>query len=220
MREAICVANANGTLSDTITFFVNVITLNDRLPNVGSTIIINGNGGGLTIIQGNATAGLANNRIIQVRTGGNLTLNNLTIRNGRCAGSCVDVDGDHYPNSGGGILNNGTLNVTNCTFSGNSSTVAHGGGIYNSAGSTLNVSNSNFTSNRALDFGSGGGIFNGGTLTLTNSTLSGNYVIDGTGGGLFNNGTMNLLNSTLSANYSTNGLGGGLLNNGTLNYSN
>ena len=39
----------------------------------------------------------------------------------------------------------------------------------------------------------GGGIYNGGTLTVTNSTISGNSVAtDGLGGGIFNTGTLTI----------------------------
>lgn len=225
LAEAICIANNNGTPSDTITFLtgVDVMTLTHSLPSVTATIIINGNDtGGSTVIRANAAAGVAFARIFQVRSTGNLTLNNLNIRNGRCVSGCVTQEnvGIIDPNVGGAILNHGTLSVTNSIFSGNSSTSRHGGAIYNTGGATLNVTNSTFSSNRAGDFGSGGAIFNEGAMTMTNSTLAGNYVVSGSGGGLFNSATMTLLNVTLSNNYSSNGLGGGVLNNGTLNYSN
>ena len=63
---------------------------------------------------------------------------------------------------------------------------------------------------------SGGGIYNSGTLTLTNSTVSGNSATSG-GGAIFNNnaGTLTLTNSTLSGN-TAGGHGGGILNYGTL----
>ncbi len=45
----------------------------------------------------------------------------------------------------------------------------------------------------------GGGIFNGGTLTVTNSTFSGNNAYNG-GGGIFNAGTASVTNSTFFGN--------------------
>ena len=56
---------------------------------------------------------------------------------------------------------------------------------------------------------SGGGILNHGTLTVTNSTISGNYVSydGGGGGGIYNVGTLNVANSTISGNW-TNIAGG------------
>ncbi|MGI8687136.1 MAG: hypothetical protein ACR2M3_01030, partial [Thermomicrobiales bacterium] len=51
--------------------------------------------------------------------------------------------------------------------------------------------------------GDGGGILNnGGTLTVTNSTLSGNSATNG--GGIYNNGTLTVTNSTFSGNSATN----------------
>jgi len=71
-----------------------------------------------------------------------------------------------------------------------------GGGIAN--GGTLTVTNSTFSGNRAGDIG--GAIANGGTLTVTNSTFSGNRAVQG-GGALFNaGGTATLTNCTLSEN--------------------
>jgi hypothetical protein len=76
--------------------------------------------------------------------------------------------------------------------------------------------------------GGGGGIWNDGTLTLTNSTVSGNTA--GSGGGIWNDyGTLTLTNSTVSGNSATSGEcpgygcpgGGGILNYfGTLTLTN
>ena len=94
-----------------------------------------------------------------------------------------------------------------------------GGGIYN--GGTLTLLNSTLSGNSA---GYGGGIYNDhGTLTVQNSTLSGNSadVFSGGGGGIYNNqGTLTVQNSTLSGNSSTFD-GGGIYNNfGTLTVQN
>ena len=92
-----------------------------------------------------------------------------------------------------------------------------GGGIYN--GGTLTVTDSTLSGNSATFFG-GGGIYNGGTLTVTDSTLSGNSVTFFDGGGIYNSGILTVTNSTLSAN--TADFGGGILNNfgGTLMVTN
>jgi hypothetical protein len=112
---------------------------------------------------------------------------------------------------GGGILNSGTLTVSQCTLSGNSA--GDGGGIYNTG--ALTVSQSTLNGNSAQ---LGGGIYTyigpgvyGHPLcaTLTNCTLSGNHAngnaLDGSGGGggLFvARGTTKLTNCTISQNYS------------------
>jgi hypothetical protein len=80
-----------------------------------------------------------------------------------------------------------------------------GGGIENNDG-TLTVTNSTLSGNSAVG-GDGGGILsNGGTLTVTNSTLSGNSAAYG--GGIANDGTLTVTNSTLSGNGAEFGGGG------------
>jgi hypothetical protein len=72
----------------------------------------------------------------------------------------------------------------------------------------------------------GGGIYNNGTLTVSNSTLSKNSVLGpvGSGGGIQNNGTLTINNSTFRGNTvrgaASGGLGGGIGNYGTLTISN
>jgi hypothetical protein len=87
-----------------------------------------------------------------------------------------------------------------------------GGGIYNNG--TLTLTNSTLSGNMAW-YENGGGIYNEGTATLTDSTLSDNSVWDGLGGGIFNVGTLALTNSILENNFiETWGLGGGIYNGG------
>lgn len=225
LREAIsaannAAANANcGTGSaagDTVTFSVSgTITLGSQLPAIVSgqgALTING-GGNITVSGNNSV------RVIQVNSGADLTLQNLTIANGRA-------------DDGGGAYNNGVLTVTNSTFSGNSAT-GGGGGIYNLEG-TLTVTNSTFSGNSAASGGgisneqilvggmsvstfSGnspvgeGGIFSAGTATIANSTFSGNSATNN-GGGIYNFGdTVTITNSTFSGNSATNG-GGAIFN--------
>jgi CSLREA domain-containing protein len=93
-----------------------------------------------------------------------------------------------------------------------------GGGIFNGTTNTLTVTNSTISGNSALN---GGGIRNStGTLTVTNSTISGNTAtrLDTTGGGIDNIGTLTLTNSTISGNSAPNGIfnmGGGIFTSGT-----
>ncbi len=115
--------------------------------------------------------------------------------------------------AGGGILNNGTLTVANCTFTGNSAKGGDGGGIDNNG--NLTVLNSTFSNNNA--FGNGGAIANSGTLSIQNSTLASNAAASG--GGIANSGTLTVQNSTLSSNSATSG-GGGLSNSHSLRMQN
>jgi CSLREA domain-containing protein len=95
-----------------------------------------------------------------------------------------------------------------------------GGGIYNDGG-TVTVSNSTFSGNSAGMFGFGGGIYNeaGGTVTVSTSTFSDNSA-GNWGGGIYNStGTVTVSNSTFSGNSAS--FGGGIYNNfGTVTVSN
>jgi hypothetical protein len=93
-----------------------------------------------------------------------------------------------------------------------------GGGINNSG--TLTVSNSTVSGNTATGAGgSGGGIYNSGTLIVTNSTFGGN-IADNSGGGIYNAGTLTVTDSTFSGNSTPIGAGGGIYNAFSLAVSN
>ncbi len=143
---------------------------------------------------------------------------------------------------GGGLYNSGAaVSITDSTLTGNFAS-GFGGGIYTNAGlltlvastvgttdsdnsagengaglyvfihGSASVADSTFTNNLAVDFG--GGIYNNGTLTVTNTTLA-----DNQGGGIGNAGTLTLSNSTLSGN-SSSGNGGGIWNDGPATVTN
>jgi len=95
--------------------------------------------------------------------------------------------------------------------------VTQGGGLYVNGGSLI-ISTSNIASNQSTGgdrglYGSdgdnfGGGLYNSGTLSVSESTFTGNA--GGAGGGIFNYGTLTVSNSAVSGN--TAGLGGGICN--------
>ena len=91
-------------------------------------------------------------------------------------------------NDGSGVLNHGSLTLTDCTVSGNTA--------------------SGCSSRGCQTIGSGGGVFNSGTLTVTNSTVWGNTARN-RGGGVLNSGTVTIRNSRVSGNA---GGGGGVVN--------
>jgi len=116
------------------------------------------------------------------------------------------------------IASGANATISGLTISrGNSGSSFGGGGIFNNGG-TVNLTNSTVSGNSA-NGGSGGGILNlGGTVNLTSSTVSGNSASNG--GGILNSGTVNLTNSTVSGNSTSNG-GGGIFNSiGTVNLTN
>ncbi|WP_051911359.1 PxKF domain-containing protein [Methylomicrobium agile] len=216
LREAIANANedidttlgdcAAGSEVDTITFRVSgTIMLASTLDiTTGSSIILNGDGRNI-IVSGGGTV-----RVMRVNGGAQLHLKRLTITKGFSFSSNDYVGGD-------GILNYGTLTVSNSTFTGNGhgpSSPSIGAGIYNAG--ILTVSNSTFSDNFAAV---GGGIANEGTLTVSNSTFSGNDSIF-SGGGIRNiAGTATVTGSTFSGN-STDSTGGGVANNDTFTIGN
>jgi hypothetical protein len=173
---------------------------------LSKNVTIDGTGASVTV-EGGSTAfsvshALSNAQPFVVNSGVTAALKNLTISNGLSPSDTED---------GGGILNVGTLTVSNCTLSGNSAGTA-GGGIFNTG--TMTVSDCTLSQNQSSN---GGGIANTGTMTVTNCTLSENHAVFHTsfGGGILNSGTMTVTGSTLSGN-SANFEGGGISNFATL----
>jgi len=117
------------------------------------------------------------------------------------------VSGSNATNIGGGIYNAGTLYVQDATIASNGTNL-YGGGIYNAG--VLTVLRSTFLGN---DSGSsGGGIYAASsTSTIKNSTFYNNNA-DSNGGGIYiSGGTLTVHNSTFSNNVVT-GNGGGIYN--------
>lgn len=135
-------------------------------------------------------AAIAHDRVFHIQSG-TVTLANLSsITNGNSS------------DNGGGILNQGTLYLTNSSVNGNFSNT-FGGGIANGGRATL--TNSTVNANRLEGSGSGGGIWNYGVITLNNSTVSNNG--GHSGGGIYNEGTLMLANSTVADNGAIMGAG-------------
>jgi hypothetical protein len=159
LRQAISDANASAG-EDTINFDPSLsgqtITLSSQQLTIADSagLIIDGGSANITVSGNNAV------RVFEVRSGAKLTLNNLTVANGRGA-------------SGGGIYNAGTLTVSNSTLSGN---------------------NAPYVST------SGGAISNRGTVTVINSTLSGNSAGASRGGGIESYDGSATLQNTIVAN--------------------
>jgi hypothetical protein len=159
--------------------------------------------------EGNLTVdGRGAHRVFSVPTAVTAELRGFTVTKGSVGLSYA----------GGGILNLGTLTLTDSTVSWN--IAGSGGGINNVYGGTLTVINSTLYHNTAEAGGgidsqgtvslfhstvwentasTGGGIYNGGgAVTLIKSSVSGN--VAQTGGGIFNVGPLTVANSTVSLN--------------------
>jgi CSLREA domain-containing protein len=167
---------------------------NDDL-DITANIIIQGNGATIQrdpdlACSRNMTAESGEFRIFEVKSGGDLMLDSVTVMHGCADGSgnpALDGGGIYVASGGkirianstivlnsadfgGGIRNRGTVLITNSTISRNNSGFS-GGGILVDSGSTMVITGSTISENSAER---GGGIANSGTLTITNSTISGN----------------------------------------------
>ena len=205
LREAIANANAEmdtsggdcpaGTGDDLINFTSGLsgtidIHVNGTLPSIVNTLTIEGTGATITI------SGAFQVEVMSVSAGAMLTLDDLTVTLGRAK-------------DGAGILNQGTLLVSDCYFSRNFAT-NNGGTIYNTG--TAGVFSSTFL--RDLANNNGGAIDNedAGNLYLVNDTFSFNSAT--LGGALNHNSsmTMSVINSTFVDN-SVEDTGGSSINN-------
>jgi hypothetical protein len=115
---------------------------------------------------------------------------------------------DNSAEEGGAIEDEATvpgafLNISQSTFSNNTATKYGGGGVENQPGGNDTLTADTFVGNTALE---GGGIANGGTMTVTTSTLENNTEKGNGGGGIQNYGTITIRQTTLSGN---GGPGGG-----------
>jgi len=183
LRAAITAANADGAAS-LIVFdlsFPATITLASALPAVSGTLTIDGPGADNLAVSGDHLY-----RVLEVASGADLTLTNITIR-----------DGHQELAGGGGIYNNrGTLSIRGSSIL--DSFVNHGGGGIGNNHGALSVSDS-LVANNLAGGGDGGGLFNdGGTVSISRTTFSGN---DGFhDGGIANHGFIVVRDSYFTGN--------------------
>ena len=143
---------------------------------ITSDLILNGNGA--TIDANNI------DRVIHILAGATVSIANVTIKGGSY----------NALGTGGGILNNGILTLSNSTVSDNAQYSYSGNGIYNSG--ELIVINSTISGNS----GTGISNANGGIATLTNSTISKNTSWGIGGINNTNDSTLTLINTIVSGN--------------------
>ena len=208
-RRALCyevnLANSDAAtgLSDTITF--NTVQMGGA-PSRCSRLWRLAAGSGTTTINGGSQVSVNGDgsNLFQVKSGANVYLQGLTLKDGNAQSGSGD------PN-GGAIDNAGTLTVNLCTFSSNSAT-GLGGAIYNTGVLTVEGA-ATFTGNTAPN---GGAIANAvrGAVSLAGPVFSGNSASGIDGGALYNeynDGAMTVADCTLSGN--TSGYNGGAIYN-------
>lgn len=185
---------SSGNPCKTISYLLPAIAAGDQI-NVTSAITDNFTLAKNVAIAGAASASIDGNgaRIITVNAGVNVSLSNLTLRNGG-----GDQDGGLIYNAGTLIINNATL--TQSTLNG-----ADGGAIYNLG--TITIADTVISNNKAQY---GGGIENAGWVFVSSSTIANNEAE--AGGGLDNFGGGNAhLNRVILSNNSA-GAGAGIYN--------
>ena len=168
------------------------VTLGSVLNDKTTSITIKSAPGVTATIDGNASG-----CVFDIATTVPVSLEKLTITNGNSE-------------DGGGVHTDENTNVTlkNCTVTNNASTM-YGGGILIDK-STVTLKNCSVTGNTAMDGGSGICIrLPGATVTIQNSTISGNHASSGCGG-IINAGSLSLTNTEITGNSSddTNSAGG------------
>jgi CSLREA domain-containing protein len=207
---------------------------NDDL-DITSAITIQGNGATIERSGGcslNGTAATGEFRIFHVASGGNLTLDSVTVQNGcadgigahreggavRCDLGVVTIQASSLVSNravfGGAILNfYGTVTIADSVMANNNA--GADAGVLSNFG-TVTINRSTIANNSADD--DGGAIDNlpDGSVTIRESTLSGNTAKD-FGGAIHNRGTLDIANSTLSDNQADvdnfgSGDGGGIYN--------
>jgi len=146
---------------------------------------------------------------ISVERGTLLVTNGSAISNNSATSATTGNGGGIYILSDFGSAS--VVQITDSEVS-NNSAVRPGGGIYFGTATTATIERSLITGNTAND---GGGIYNRGALSVTDSTISANDA-SSRGGGLYNAGILEINGSTVSSNDSSSdsGLGGGIYSDG------
>jgi len=156
---------------------------------------------------------------------GSVTLNSCTIAENNANQTALYNQGSMKisrsllrDNTNGAVTNiGGHLTIKNSTIADNGPSSGAGGGVINSGGGNVQISRSTLTANVA---GFGGAIWNAASMTIRDSTISGNHSFN-TGGGIEAAGALEttLINVTVSNNTARDG-GGIYHRSGTLNLLN
>jgi hypothetical protein len=173
LRTVIASANSG----DTIMFDPNVtgtIQLTGGELAITKSVTISGTSANTLAVSGNNSG-----RVFSITVGSNVTISDLTIRDGSVNGY------------GGGVYNAGNLTLVN-TMVANNSADTDGGGIANQG--ALSLTNSTVAYNTSY-FGSAG-ILNSGALSILNGTISDNITLYGPSG-IGNFGVLTITYSTL-----------------------
>lgn len=201
IREATIASNATASVTETIyiptgTYAITIGgSVNDQNQTIGDfnisdDVVIDGDGEGLTIING-----LANNWIfheISGTAGISITMQDMTIGNVSVNANAACFIG----NAMNLTINNVTFD--SCTVTGSAN---KGAALYINGATTLDINNASFTNNSAN--GVGGAIYIDNTaavITIDGSTFTNNQSTTNSGGAIYNKGTMTIGTSTFTNN--------------------
>ncbi|MCL2304520.1 MAG: PKD domain-containing protein [Planctomycetaceae bacterium] len=214
LREAIALADSeNNVITFAKEIYGGTIILTGGELYIDKDIIIDGAGADITIDAN----GLS--RVFNIAFGTTVTLVGLTLIGGLTTGNgggilnagmltLIDctITGNEAKR-GGGVASTGTTIIVNSTISGNTSH-SYGGGVYVQSGTTT-IEDCIITGNKmepikipggAVSGGSGGGVYNAGTLFVTGSEITDNAAPLFSGGGLSNEGKATIENCLIARN--------------------
>jgi CSLREA domain-containing protein len=198
LRAAIQQANADPS-GDVIGVRVTgTINLTSALPNISTSMTIDGQGAGLLTVRRNRAEPY---RIFTIGAGAGVRISGLAVSNGLAPPPVSGGD----PGGGGGIYNAGDLTLAGVTVSDNATSIATafpvgritggGGGIQNDGVLTMtdcvvsgNRTGNGGTASTVANLGAGGGLLNTGTLVMSNCAVSGNHTGEGSIGRVGGNG--------------------------------
>jgi hypothetical protein len=230
LRQAVNQANTDGTLDKiqvpaaTSPYLVSLGQLVITDP---AGVVISGKGRLKTVIEADKTSTTYPFRVLQINSGSNVEISNLTIEDGHS--STPNEDGN-----GGGIeVVSGALTMRNSTVTANTADV-EGGGIYVAGRNSIKndpsgtesqayLKNDTISKNTASN--GGGGLDLEGQAISQGGSISGNTAPTGDGGGIRLGGdgeffpSLSAADLNLTANTVGAGLGGGILNEGSLDLS-
>ena len=203
-----------------------IFTIAERILLVDD-VTVTGAGAGVTTVDADGLSGVFDVDYRSSPPTTDVTITGFTITGGNAYGA-VHVEGGALTISrsvisgntgprGAGVFADAfgaTVDIVDSVVRDNTATLDAGGGVWNSG--TMTIVNSTISGNRATAasvFTFGGGIVNGGTLAVTNSTVSGNTADKG--GGIYNwsSGTLTLLHATVAENQVAGAASGGGVHN-------
>ena len=165
------------------------------LPLIDSEITILGNGSTIQRVSGDAFRIMA----LDSNTSASLTMESITL-----TGGLADDSGEGY----GGAIYAGfgtSLVLNNATITGNSSSL-EGGGVYSYNAAHIEINDSQINDNSATRYGGGVSVFGDLHVQINRTTINGNTA--GSGGGLalsISRGPATITDSTISNNYLVDG---------------